>query len=105
MQRGMYHCLAIKEKNTLISPYGGKLVNLLVPADSIEERTAYASQLPSIRLSDRSVCDFELLAVGAFSPLDRFMGQADYQSVLDNMCLADGHVSSQCQSHYLLMTM
>ena len=84
--------LATKEKTTLIPPYGGKLVDLLVPKDALEERTAYANQLPSIRLSDRSVCDFELLAVGAFSPLDRFMSQADYQSVLDNMRLANGYV-------------
>ena len=83
---------AIKEETTLIPPYGGKLVDLLVPVEALEEKTAYASQLPSIRLSDRSVCDFELLAVGAFSPLDRFMGQADYQSVLDKMRLANGYV-------------
>ena len=84
--------LAAKEKTTVIPPYGGKLVNLLVPAEALEERTAYASQLPSIRLSDRSVCDFELLVVGAFSPLDQFMGQADYQSVLDTMRLTNGYV-------------
>ncbi len=90
--KGHVPLLAIKEKTTLIPPYGGTLVDLRVPAESLEERTAYAGQLPSVRLSDRSVCDFELLAVGAFSPLDRFMGQADYQSVLDNMRLANGYV-------------
>lgn len=36
------------------------------------------------------MCDLELLAVGAFSPLDRFMGRADYESVLANMRLANG---------------
>ena len=72
--KGHVPLLATKEKTSLIPPYGGKLVDLCVPAASLEERTAYASQLPSIRLSDRSVCDFELLAVGAFSPLDQFMG-------------------------------
>jgi sulfate adenylyltransferase len=76
----------------LIPPYGGKLVDLCVPAADLAERAAYASQLPSIRLTDRQVCDLELLAVGGFSPLDRFMGQADYQSVLDNMRLSDGHI-------------
>jgi sulfate adenylyltransferase len=76
----------------LISPYGGELVDLLVPADQLDERKAYASRLPSIQLSDRATCDLELLAVGGFSPLDRFMGQADYQNVLHNMRLANGHV-------------
>jgi sulfate adenylyltransferase len=32
-----------------------------------------ANRLPSIQLSSRSLCDLELLAVGGFSPLDRFV--------------------------------
>ena len=75
---------------TLIAPYGGRLINLLVPPDDLEERKAYASRLRSLQLSPRSVCDLELLAVGGFSPLSQFMGQADYQRVLDEMRLADG---------------
>ena len=61
------------ETSILIPPYGGKLVNLLVQGDEIEELKAYANALPSLVLSDRSVCDLELLATGAFSPLGRFM--------------------------------
>jgi sulfate adenylyltransferase len=45
-----------------------------------------------VQLTPRQTHDLELLAVGGFSPLDRFMGQADYQSVLDEMALADGTV-------------
>ena len=62
----------------------------MVPAAARVEVEAYASQLPSIQHSERSVCDLELLATGAFSPLDRFMGQADYERVLDEMRLARG---------------
>ena len=80
------------ETRTLIAPYGGKLVDLLVPAEATDDLKAHASHLPSIQLSERAVCDLELLAVGAFSPLDRFMGQEDYQRVLDEMRLADGHI-------------
>src|ERR1051325_4815226 len=76
----------------LIAPYGGSLVDLMVPAEARDEVKARASQLSSVRLSERAVCDLELLATGAFSPLDRFMGQADYQRVLDEMRLASGHV-------------
>jgi sulfate adenylyltransferase len=76
----------------LIAPYGGKLVDLMVPAESFDELKAYASQLPSIQISPRSVCDLELLATGAFSPLDRFMGQEDHQRVLNEMRLADGRI-------------
>lgn len=76
----------------LIAPYGGTLVDLMVPADASEEVKAHASLLPSIQLSERAVCDLELLATGAFSPLNRFMGQTDYQRVLDEMRLQSGHV-------------
>src|SRR5262245_44378032 len=75
----------------LIAPYGSKLVNLVV--ESARERAElkeYASQLPSIQISARSLCDLELLATGAFSPLDRFMGEKDYRRVVDEMRLADG---------------
>src|SRR5215831_16138871 len=78
--------------SSLIAPYGGSLVDLMVPAEARDEAKAHASQLPSIQLTERAVCDLELLATGAFSPLDRFMGQADYQSVLDHMRLANGHI-------------
>ena len=53
----------------LISPWGGKLVNLLVPPDELEEARARAATLPSIQLSERAICDLELLATGGFSPL------------------------------------
>ncbi|MDA1188919.1 MAG: adenylyltransferase, partial [Chloroflexi bacterium] len=74
----------------VISPYGGTLVDLLVPQSEQESVKAYASKLPSIQLSPRAMCDLELLAVGAFSPLDRFMGKADHQRVLDEMRLESG---------------
>ena len=81
-----------KEKISLIEPYGGELVDLMVALDALEEMRLYAAQLPSIQLSERAMCDLELLATGAFSPLDRFMTRQDYQSVLDDMRLENGYV-------------
>ena len=77
---------------TLIPPYGGQLVNLLVPEEARAELKAYASTLPSLQMSDRAMCDLELLATGGFSPLDRFMGRADHQRVLDEMRLAGAQI-------------
>ena len=74
----------------MIAPYGGKLIDLLVPEGELAEARAYASTLPSIQVTPRVVCDLEMLAVGAFSPLDRFMNEADYRRVLTEMRLADG---------------
>ena len=77
----------------LISPYNNNsLIDLVVSEQEVGELRAYANELPSLQLSARSVCDLELLATGAFTPLDRFMGQADYQRVLDEMRLANGVV-------------
>lgn len=76
----------------LIRPYGGKLVDLIVPADTANHLRANASKLPSIQLSHRSVCDLELLASGAFSPLSRFMSREDYKRVLAEMRLASGYL-------------
>ena len=76
----------------LIAPYGGALVNLLAPPDEREELRAYAGRLPSAQLSDRAVCDLEAMAVGGFSPLDRFLGEEDYARILEEMRLADGRL-------------
>ena len=78
------------KKAKLIGPYGGDLVNLIATGDEREQLIAESSLYPSIKISQRSVHDLELLATGGFSPLDRFMGRADYQRVLTEMRLADG---------------
>jgi sulfate adenylyltransferase len=74
----------------LIAPYGGELVNLIVQDEESEELTHRANELNSLQLSARSLCDLELLSTGAFSPLDRFMGQADYTGVVEEMRLHGG---------------
>lgn len=76
----------------LISPCGGQLIDLKEPPEVADELKAYAGHLPSVVLSERSACDLELLAYGAFSPLDRFMGREDYQNVLGQMRLSGGHL-------------
>ena len=78
---------------SLIDPYGGPLVDLMIPEEEREAMTAHAMNLPSIRLTERAACDLELLSIGAFSPLDRFMSQADYQRVVAEMRLDSSHLS------------
>ena len=80
------------ETPTLITPYGGELVDLVVPREEVGDLKARAGGLPSIQLSDRAACDLELLATGAFSPLDRFMGEGDYRRTVGEMRLGDGTV-------------
>jgi sulfate adenylyltransferase len=73
-----------------VAPHGGKLVNLLVDADRAEALKKESQGFPSLTLSQRQVCDLELLMNGAFSPLTGFMDQAAYDSVVNDMRLPDG---------------
>lgn len=72
---------------TLITPYGGELVNLVDESEALADK---ARRLPSLHISDRAMFDLELLATGGFSPLDRFMSKADLESVIGDRRLADG---------------
>jgi sulfate adenylyltransferase len=54
------------------------------------ELKSRSTSWPSWDLTARQLCDLELLLNGGFSPLDGFMGQADYESVCSSMRLADG---------------
>ena len=78
--------------SSVISPYGGSLVDLMVSPDESAELKEKATRLPSIQVSERIVCDLELLATGGFSPLDRFMGEEDHKRVLDDMRLTNGRL-------------
>jgi len=66
---------------TLIEPHGGKLV------DRTGASAGAAEKLTSIKLTEWQQCDFEMIGCGAMSPLDGFMGEADYASVCDHMKL------------------
>jgi sulfate adenylyltransferase len=63
---------------------------LYVSSDSAQKLKHEAGALPSWDLTARQVCDLELLMNGGFHPLKGFMGQADYDGVVDRMRLADG---------------
>ncbi len=67
-------------------------MDLLIGVEQRPASIARANRLPSVRLSPRSVGDLELLATGAFSPLDRFMGKADYDRVMKEMRLTSGMI-------------
>ena len=75
---------------SLIAPHGGALVDLLVTPERAAEMKIQSKEWPSWDMSPRQLCDVELLLCGAFSPLQGFMGKADYESCCDKMRLADG---------------
>jgi len=76
------------------TPHGGALVDRLAGADEAAEIRSQARDLPKILLDERRLCDLPLIANGAFSPLDGFMGRADYERVVKDVRLSSGLVWS-----------
>ncbi|MHC5111111.1 MAG: sulfate adenylyltransferase [Planctomycetota bacterium] len=70
----------------IIQPHGGQLVDRTGTAEGSVSATT------SLTLNARQQCDFEMIAIGAMSPLEGFMTEADYNSVCDSMTLSSGEV-------------
>ncbi len=75
---------------SLVPPHGGKLLPLLAHGSQWEEGIKEAEILPKVRLNSREVSDLIMLAMGAFSPLEGFVGREDYESVVAEMRLKNG---------------
>ncbi|MFQ5689735.1 MAG: sulfate adenylyltransferase [Gemmatimonadota bacterium] len=78
------------EPASTISPYGGDLVQRVVPAPERAEALREAATLPAVRLGRRVLSDLYLIAVGGLSPLDGFMDSDAYESVIERMRLPSG---------------
>src|SRR4028118_451005 len=72
-----------------IVPHGGDLVDRRVPESERAERLQKAEELPKVVLGPRALSDLEMISTGVFSPLTGFMGQEDYESVVETMRLAN----------------
>ncbi len=73
-----------------IKAHGGRLINRIADSKERENWREKIDSLPQIHLNAREVSDLDMIAVGAFSPLEGFMGSADYETVVERMRLANG---------------
>ncbi|WP_248929002.1 sulfate adenylyltransferase [Paenibacillus hamazuiensis] len=77
-----------------IAPHGGTLINRIVQGAERDQLLAEARTFFQIKINSWTVSDLDLIGVGAFSPLTGFMEEADYNSVVERMRLANGTVWS-----------
>jgi sulfate adenylyltransferase len=85
---------AATDTDGLVAPHGGTLVDRVVRGDEAVELKAHAQTLPRVTLTDTQLSDLEMIAVGAMSPIEGFLGEADYTSVVERCRLADDTVWS-----------
>jgi sulfate adenylyltransferase len=74
--------------------HGGELKQLYLGEAAAEAEKKVAQNYKSWDLSERQLCDLELILNGAFSPLEGFLGKDDYESVLRDMRLKSGLIWS-----------
>jgi sulfate adenylyltransferase len=73
-----------------IAPHGGRLINRELTGIERETLLEQAPRMPSMVLRPREISDLEMIANGAFSPLEGFMCEDDYVAVRGNRHLASG---------------
>jgi len=76
--------------SNLILPHGGKFNPLLLKGESLKEAKEKAKTLQKVLMTTRERDDLIMMGIGAFSPLQGFMGKADWKSVCDEMRMKDG---------------
>jgi sulfate adenylyltransferase len=79
-----------KESGKLVPPHGGTLKPLLIQGEELPDKSRLAQSLPRVRINSKESSDVVMLAMGAFSPLNGFMGRQDYLEVVDRMQLCSG---------------
>ena len=75
----------------LVAPHGGGgLKALLAPRADRAALLTRAKGLTKVPMTSREVSDVLMLAMGAYTPLDGFMGEADWRGVCEDMKLESG---------------
>ncbi|MGE5546782.1 MAG: sulfate adenylyltransferase [Solirubrobacterales bacterium] len=75
----------------LVLPHGGgSLKPLLLPEVERKEVLKRAQSLKKIPMTSRETSDVIMMAMGAYTPLDGFMGKADWEGVCADMKMANG---------------
>ena len=75
----------------LIPPHGSDTLKiLLLEGSEREAELKRAEGLPKVVMTTRETGDLIMLGIGGFTPLDGFMGEADWKGVCEKMTMANG---------------
>jgi sulfate adenylyltransferase len=74
----------------LIPPHGGRLMQCCLPEGERQSALQAAQTLPRLTLSERNLADLECIATGVYSPLEGFVSEQNYHSIVSEMRLSNG---------------
>jgi len=77
--------------SNLVKPHGSpELKPLLLEGAARAEEIKRAAALPKVVMTSRETSDLIMMGIGAFTPLEGFMGKADWQGVCREYKMANG---------------
>jgi sulfate adenylyltransferase len=82
--------MTTKTSDHEIPAHGCRLINRMVQGTERDRLLNKANEMKKLPLTRRKLCDLEMLAVGAYSPLEGYMGRKDYERVVTEMRLSNG---------------
>ena len=74
----------------LVLPHGGKLISRLLRGEELAEARKRARDLPKVQMTSRETSDLIMIGIGAFSPVDGFMGSEDWKGICKEFKMATG---------------
>lgn len=80
----------MSQTKALIQPHGGKLINCYLSEQEQKDTLLSAINLPRLTLSIRNIADLECIATGVYSPLNGFVNEQEYNSIVKDMRLPNG---------------
>ena len=74
--------------SNLVNPHGSpELKSLLLEGQEREEQIRKAEKLKKVPMSSRETSDLIMMGIGAFTPLEGFMGYDDWKGVCDDLAM------------------